>query len=179
MAASPRAKTTTVAAFTMLIAGIQKYFANVPSLTIASKTYTPAACVAILQALVAASQAAAPLKAQWLSAVEADRQAQANNKQFVLALKQSILAMFTTASTLADFGLSPRKATDPTPATKVIAVAKRAATRRARNTKGSNQKLEVVGQVPATLAIDVQTGALSPTVPAVLPASHTPGGSQQ
>ena len=77
----------------------------------------------------------------------------------LLALASAVVAFirFTfgnSADVLADFGLAPRKVRTPmTAEEKAIAVAKRAATRKARGTKGSRQKKDVKGAVNATLVV--------------------------
>jgi hypothetical protein len=172
-----RTKSTLETQLAQLISGIQKNLASATFLLIANKSYTPAECVQILQALLTASQAIGPLRAQWQNAVENSRLLQAANKQFVDSLRKAILAMFTTVGTLADFGLTPPKAAVTSPVTKVVASAKGLATRKKRNTMGSRQKLDVVGNPPATLAIDVPTEEITASPAPVVVANPPPGAS--
>ena len=177
MASPTRTKPILETQLALLISGIQKYLASTVSLLIANKSYTPAQCVQILQAILTASQAVGPLKAQWQNAVENSRTVLAANKQFVDSLRKAILAMFTTVGTLADFGLTPPKAAVASPVTKVVASAKRVATRKERNTMGSRQKLKVTGKPLVTVAIDVPTEAIVATPAPVVVSSPATGAS--
>jgi hypothetical protein len=80
-------------------------------------------------------------------------------KGFVGAFRTIVRGMFQNPTTLADFGLSPRKSTKKTLDTKVTAVAKTKATRTARGTKGPKAKAKIKGTVPATAP------ATKPTTP--------------
>lgn len=57
--------------------------------------------------------------------------------------------MYQSPQTLAGFGLSPRKSTKKTLDTKVTAVAKTVATRKARGTTGPKAKAKIKGAAPA------------------------------
>ena len=79
-------------------------------------------------------------------------------------------AFGTSPDALADFGLQPKKAKAPATVTaKAAAAVKRAATRKARNTMGSQQRKLVKGDVTGVIVTPI-------TAPApVTPAPNGPG----
>jgi hypothetical protein len=94
------------------------------------------------------------------------------------AFKRIVQGMFAESpDTLADFGLKPLKVGARTVATKVDAIARAAATRKARHTMGSQQKKEVKGDVTGITVTPVVTppaasGSTAPLPPTATP--HTP-----
>jgi hypothetical protein len=81
-----------------------------------------------------------------------------------------------TPDVLADFGLEPKAApTPPTAETKLAAVAKRAATRKARGTMGSVQKQSVKGNVTGVVVTPVTAPAPASPQPAAAPAAGSNG----
>jgi hypothetical protein len=97
---------------------------------------------------VAAAKATETTRAAWLAAVQASQTEQATTKAFVSVFKQVVLAAFAgQVDTLADFGLTPRKARVVAPDVQVAAAAKAKATRAARHTMGPNQKAAIRGTV--------------------------------
>ena len=85
----------------------------------------------------------------------------------------------STPSTLADFGVAPRKARTPLTSSKqAVAVAKRVSTRAARNTMGNVQKKAVKGDVTSVTltpvhapkpAVEQATSSNPPAVSSSLP----------
>jgi hypothetical protein len=136
-----------------LLAGVQLHLTNA-SLQILGRTVTTADIVLVLQSLITLGNAVTSRKADYSTAVQADRDGLATNKQFVDTLKQVILTMFgNQANILADFGLSPRKPRKaPTAKVQVAAQNKGKATRQARHTMGTKQRKGVTGNVPVNPA---------------------------
>jgi hypothetical protein len=132
-----------------LLAGIEKHFANVASLTFASTAHVTADIVKALKSLIAMRAAVETAKAASKAAV-ADEATDAPAIRALMADFDAFVKSQYSKSpdVLADFGLEPKKARTPTPAVKkAAAVAKREATRKARGTTGKKAKLAVKGDV--------------------------------
>ena len=102
----------------------------------------------------------------------------AQSKAFVSAVKQAIYVLFgNNPDALADFGLVPKKVRVPlTPAARVVAAAKSAATRKARGTSGKKAKLALRGTVADTIGVSTTGGtdgkpAIIAPVPNAAPAN--------
>jgi hypothetical protein len=145
-----------------LIAGTQKHLAGIASLMFASGTFTPAQVEAQLQALATLRSEVEAAKAT-AAAKLATETAQA---PALIAYQDAFVAFVKAAfgnspDVLADFGLLPKKARTPlTVEQKAAAKAKRDATRKARGTMGSKQKLAVKGNVTG-VTITATTSAAS------------------
>jgi hypothetical protein len=162
-----------------VIQGVQKDLSTMASLPLAGTTYTPASFVALVQSRIDAGNQVVTTKAAWLNAVKTY---DTINKQATVAvhdLKQLVIGAFgATSSKLADFGFTARKVVVLTPEQKTAAAAKRAATRKARNTMGPKAKLKVTGATasaptaaPAAPAAAPATGNGAPAgAPAAAPA---------
>jgi hypothetical protein len=105
--------------------------------------------VALLEGRVSAVSGSITAKAAYSAAVKAEEEELLQTQAVVNALRKTLLAMYTDPSTLGDFGLSPPKKPNITPAQRVVAAAKAKATRKARHTMGSQQKKAVTGS-PST-----------------------------
>ena len=131
-----------------LVAGTQKHAPNGP-LTLGSTSFTAPSLEQTLQSLVDATIAADAARAAWQDALGKMKATRAN----VVPVMQDYAAWVavtyrSTPSTLADFGVAPRKARTPlTSSEQAVAVAKRLSTRAARNTVGKVQKKAVKGDV--------------------------------
>ena len=144
-----RGKNKDAALATVLIAGIQKHFGSVPSITFAGRTMTPAQLTTDLQSLVnlrndvIAAQVAAKAK---LAAEES--QAPSIDATMV-AFVEFVRGMFAgQPDALADFGQEPKKARTPmTAEQKAAANAKRKSTLEARGVVGSRKRKAVKGTV--------------------------------
>ena len=149
MAKNKKSKNRDAALATVLIAGIQKHFGSVPSITFAGRTMTPAQLTSDLQSLVSlrndviAAQTAAKAK---LAAEES--QAPAIDATMV-AFVEFVRGMFAgQPDALADFGQQPKKARAPLTAEKQAAAnAKRKSTLEARGVVGSKKRKAVKGTV--------------------------------
>jgi len=180
---SKKTKQNETARAQQLIAGLQKHFANVASLTFASASHTTAEITSGLQTLVNLRKAVDDAKA----ASKAKLAAEAAQAPALLA-RMDDFASFVKVTfakspdVLADFGLKPKKV--PTPLTaeqKAAAKAKRDATRKARGTRGSRQKKSVKGAVAGVVITPIDGAGKpveSPNAP-VAPANagSTTGGS--
>jgi LPS O-antigen subunit length determinant protein (WzzB/FepE family) len=160
-------KATALAGLQALIAGIQKHFPT-GSLTVGNVVFTVLALVQLLQGQVDAMTAQAAAEKTAEDALTALRALQTKNAPTLQALKDLLIAQFGNASqTLADFGLSPRKARAPmTAAQKAAAAAKRKATRAARGTTGPKAKLAIKGTVTAPAETPPAAPATTPAKPA-------------
>ncbi len=131
-----------------LITGTRKHFPS-GTLTIGNATITPDALVQVLQSLIDGmiKQNAAQQSAK--DALTELRNQKQRASPLIKGFRQLLLAMFGDAGqTLADFGLTPRKARSPlTVEKKAAAKAQAKATRDARGTKGPKAKLAIKGTV--------------------------------
>ena len=126
-----------------VISGIQKHLMNVASISLNGVSYTPAALIQLVQSEIDAANAATQAKTAFSQAAQANQAAHAKVAPVITALRTYVInLMGTQGTTLDDFGFSPPKAHKVlTAAEKAAAAAKRKATRAARHTMGSNQKL--------------------------------------
>lgn len=94
-------------------------------------------------------------------------------------LKSNLLNTFgNSATTLADFGLEPRKARAPmTSEEKAAAAAKARATRAARGTTSKQKKLAITGNVSGIVVTPVTT--VTAPAPAAQPAPTAPNAPPQ
>jgi hypothetical protein len=169
-----------------VIVGIKQDLQSMSSIPLGATTYTPTSLVALVQSRIDAGNAVVTAKANWQGAVKTY---DAINTQVTLIereLRNLVIATFgPTSPKLADFGFAPPKKAELTADEKAAAVAKRAATRKARGTMGKKQKLEIKGTVAtpatgATPAVITASSAPAPAsstapvapVPAVAPASQ-------
>ena len=151
-----------------LVAGTQKHTPN-GSFTIGSESFTAANLVQLLQGLADAIAKVDDAKAAWQDALTSLDDEQAKVAPVLRGYRNLLLATYGNApATLADYGLAPRKGpTPPSADVKAAAVAKRAATRKARHTMGKKQKAEIKGTVPVTTGPAPATDA--PASPPVAP----------
>jgi hypothetical protein len=144
-----RNRTVTQARDARIVVGLQSALASVATLPAGGVAYTPASLAALIQRRIDAAHAVAAAKAQWLDAVRAYEAIDATASVAARGLKQYVMNAFGEDSpVLAEFGFTPPVRTTLTPEQKAAAVAKRAATRRARHTMGKKQKAQIHGTVP-------------------------------
>jgi hypothetical protein len=160
-----------------LIAGTQKH-PPTGSLTVGGGTYTATALVQLLQSLADALAAVDSAKASWQDALKNATDVKAKVGPVVQAYRSWVVVTYGNApSTLADYGVTPRKVRAPlTAEQKVAAAAKAKATRTARNTMGKKQKKSVKGTVPATAPATSST-ASQPTAPGPVASASSQGTS--
>jgi hypothetical protein len=159
-----------------LIAGAKEHLASVTSVTLAGGSFTPAQIEASLQTLIDLRTAVDDAKAATKAKIVAEAaQAPSLRSQMAAFVAYVRVSFSNSPDVLADFGLAPKKV--PTPLTvgqKAEAVARRAATRTARHTMGSQQKKDVKGTVTTIVATPP-----SPATPPVAsgPVATAPAGT--
>jgi hypothetical protein len=142
-----------VSSLRQAMAGVQKHFAQVPSLVLDGASTPPAALTATFQSAIDAVAKATAAEQAFHDSVAAQDAAMASAKTSLAALHSLVKSQLgSTETVLGDFGFTAPKRQMPSEATKAAAVVKRAATRAARGTKGKRQKAAIKGQVPATTA---------------------------
>ena len=175
-----KSKTSKASLVKQLIAGANKRFPNASGvLTFGGATHTVTALTQLLQSYVDLREAVIASQAATNAKVASER---AQTPSLLAVIDEFVAYVRVTfgnqPEALADFGLAPPKARAPqTAEKKAAAVAKRAATRKARGTMGSVQKKGVKGAVNATLVVTPQAGA-QPAVPTPAPApAPAPAGA--
>jgi hypothetical protein len=169
-------KESEIAQATNLVAGMQKHLASTQSITLASVAYTPTQLTSDLQSLVTLYGDVATAKSVYQAKLAAEK-AQAPALLSLMALLVSYVKLTFSASpdVLVDFGLQPKKAKTPlTAEQQMVAVAKRASTRKARGTMSKKAKKEIKGNV-----IDVALSTVTAGQPVVSssPTPSAPTGS--
>jgi hypothetical protein len=160
-----------------LIAGLQKHLSST-NLVVLSQSQTMAQVVATLQARVDAAQAVVDARTALHTAVAAATTADAQSASYARSVRDAVVAMYANSpAILADFNLKARKPRTPlTAAQKVLAAAKRKATRAARHTMGSVQKKAVTGSLSGSVVV-AQDGTTSMSSAATSNPATTNGGS--
>ena len=118
----------------LFVAGITKRLQDVPSLSIAGTTYTPAQLAELFESLAIKADAVATADAAARDARQAYRGLSKELVSIIGGFRHAMRNQFgENHEALSDFGIAPIKATKPTLETKVAAVEKSKATRRARH----------------------------------------------
>jgi hypothetical protein len=130
-----------------MIEGLEKHLEKSWSTVLAGKKYTRTEVVALLQRRVDGVNAVMAAKASWQVARGQDGEVNAETADAVLALRQTLLAMFgKSPDVLAALGLSPRRARKALTGQEIVQKAERAkATRQARHTLGTRQRQAIHG----------------------------------
>jgi hypothetical protein len=157
---SSTATVATVEQDKKLLAGVQKDLAS-QSFTVNDKPCTAQDVVKVLQGRISKGLAVQTARAALQAATKDFREERTQTAGFVSAFRTIVKGMFKSPDTLADFGLSPHKSPKKTLETKVTAVTKTAATRKARGTKGPKAKAKIKGTAPAA----TPTSKPAPTTP--------------
>ncbi|HEY4015864.1 MAG TPA: hypothetical protein VGM06_21135 [Polyangiaceae bacterium] len=137
----------------LLLAGLQKHFANTATLSFGGATHAPADIQTALSNRAAATAATAAATTTFHDAVAAEQEVRSSTQKLVADFRAFALATFgDDLEALSDFGLKPRKKAVRAPETQVAAAQKALATRKARGTKGKKQKAAIKGtvEVPVT-----------------------------
>jgi hypothetical protein len=134
--------------------GIDKHFQALSTLMLGAKVFTMPELKALIQSDIDASDASVQSRAKLKADVQVERNTHAKVNPVLRLFKAYVISQFgetnDASQTLADFGLTPRKTTKKTVATKVVALKKTEATRAKRHTMGPKQKAKVKGDGPAT-----------------------------
>jgi hypothetical protein len=156
------------AAYQALASGLQVTFQPTDTFNINGETLSRDEVVASLHAVIALVEATKAVRQLWTRAVQAERVGLIPGA----ALRQSLLGILQArlggkgAAGLVAFGFNPAKSGKRTVASKATAIAKTAATRQARHTMGSVQKLAIKGDV---VGISVTPLIAAPPAPAPEP----------
>ena len=157
-----------------LVAGTQKNLPATSTVDVNGQELKQADIVAKLQAWIPLFQAVDAANAPYRNAQKALQAAAPAIRQFVGLYRQALRQVFGKGSPLlADFGLSTTQQKTPTPATRVLAAAKAAATKKARGTLGKQQRKAVQGAPVAQVTIP----ASGPQTVSPSEAQVTPGPS--
>jgi hypothetical protein len=145
---SPRNKNAQLALLRTMIAGILAHFSTVKELTFGGASHAPPAVAQTFQDLLDLDAAFVTAKTKAHDALVAKRAKVLAVRVLLKQLTQWLLATYTDASFLADFGLVPRKTATPLKAQALVTkVARNRATRTARHTMGKKQKKDIKGSV--------------------------------
>jgi hypothetical protein len=133
------------------IAGIQKYFPATATLSIGNASYLQPAVIKVYQDDLDAETAVLVALAAYRTAVATAKTTRAKTASLDLLVKKLVVGSYgEPPGPAADFGFLPTVTHVTDASTKAQAAAKRKATREARGTLGSRQKLKITGTVPAS-----------------------------
>jgi hypothetical protein len=157
-------RTNTQAHDGQIIAGITKNLQNAQTpLALGGQSFTPASLIALFQSRIDAANQVAAAKAQWVDLGKKYATLNVTADLVARALKQYVMNVYgATSPVLADFGFTAAKRTPLSVAEQTQAIAKRRATRKARNTLGKKQKAAIKGDVTGVTV----TPVTAPTTPA-------------
>jgi hypothetical protein len=149
-----------------IVGAIQEHLSG--NVTFSGVKYTPSQLAKMFQEGIDIADATDAARKQWAAAVAAERSNGTSLKGVQSSLRNYVAALYGDTSTeFADFGFTPRKVRTVDVATKAAAAEKRLATREARHTMGSRQKLKVTGETsPAASAPAGTPVASQPASPA-------------
>ncbi len=145
-------KTTRQNSNRKIVGAIKKHLSG--TVTLAGVKYTTSKLAQVFQQGIDVSDGTDAANRVWRAAVATERKTTQELSGVQTSLRNHVSALFGETSTeFSDFGFTPKQVTAVGVATKVEAVAKRAATRAARHTMGKRQKEEITGETsPAVVA---------------------------
>jgi hypothetical protein len=142
-----------------LIAGLLANYQPNDPFVLASGTMTRDELIASFQSFVTAAETTKSSNATWRQDVQNERAIEATVAPIRADVKNVLVARYgKSGATLTQYGFAPQKAAVRTTLSKTTALAKAEATRKARGTKGSVQKLAVTGNVTGVVITPVTTG---------------------
>jgi hypothetical protein len=161
-----RNKATRQNANRKIVEAIQKHLSG--NVTFSGVKYTPSQLAKMFQGGIDIADATDAARKQWAVAVAAEKSNQTSLTGVQSSLRNYVAATYGETSTeFADFGFTPRKVRTVDVDKKAAARAKRLATRKARNTMGSRQKLKVTGATASAASAPAETPVASqPVTPA-------------
>jgi hypothetical protein len=128
------------------IEGVRSDLQGMPSLYLAGEIFTPTTLEDAIQARIDAATAIDAAKAAWMKAIDDYQALDGKTRLLLRDLKRLVIGAFREDSPrLSHFGFTAPLKVTLTEAQKVTAVAKRAATRKARGTLGPKAKLAIKG----------------------------------
>ena len=152
-----------------LIAGTAKHLASTTQVALLGGSFTPDQITGKLQLLVNLRSDVDASRATTKAKIASEAAQLPALRAFMSAFESFVKAAYgSSPDVLADFGMSPKARTPLTVEAKAAAAAKRAATRAARHTLGTNQKKAIKGDVTGVLVTPITA---SP--PTVAPSSPT------
>jgi hypothetical protein len=164
MGKNSNTKGQVVAIAEQLAAGATKHFSSTTPVAFGGSSYTLSQVTSNLQKLVDLRSSVNAAKAAATEALSVEAAQAPALVAFERQLRAFVKATYShSPATLADFGITSKSRTALTVGAKTAAVAKSAATRAARHTMGSKQKLEVKGDVTGVVVTPVKASA--PVVP--------------
>jgi hypothetical protein len=156
-----------------LIAGAAKRLTGTTPIVLAGSSYTPDQITSKLQQLVNLRSAVDAAQASSRARITEENTQAPSLIALVSDLRAYVRVTFRDSpEALADFGITPKARVPLTGEAKALATAKRAATRAARHTMGSNQRKAIKGDVTGVLVTPIAgtpptvTAPSSPTTPA-------------
>jgi hypothetical protein len=174
MATKDKGKGQVVALAKQLIAGTGKRLAKGTQVSFAGGSFTPDQITSQLQSIVNLRTDVDAAKATARAKLAAETTAMPALRTFMSAYVSFIKVAYGTApDAIADFGINPKTRAQLTVEAKAAAAAKRKATRAARHTMGSKQKLGVKGDVTGITVTPIT--ATQPTVAAPSAVPSSPG----
>ena len=175
MSTKKATKTTVVALAKQLIAGTAAHLANVPTVTLAGRTVTPAELTTQLNRVVTLRSDVDTARAATKARLADEKTAMPPLRTLMSALVAYVKAAHAgEPDVLAAFGIHPKVRAPLTVEAKAAAAAKRASARLARHTMGPVAKMEVKGDVTGVTVTPVTAPkpVVTPATP-VTPAPHT------
>jgi hypothetical protein len=163
-----------------LIAGLLANYQPGDTFALASGNLTRDQLIAQFQGFVTSAENTKSSNQAWRADVQAERAEAAQVAPLRAGVKSILQAKLGRSSAqLLTYGFNPAKIPVRTPAEKTAAAAKAKATRAARGTKGSQQKLQVTGNVTGVVITPMVAGAPVPAAqaPAANGASANSGTS--
>ena len=155
-----------------LVAGTAKHLGSTTQVTLLGGTFTPDQITSKLQLLVSLRSDVDASRATTKAKIASEAAQTPALRAFMSAYESYVKAAFgSSPDVLADFGLNPKARTPLTVQAKAAAAAKRASTRAARHTLGTNQKKGIKGDVTGVLVTPITASPpivapSSPTAPA-------------
>jgi len=160
MTSSHQNKTTTAALATTLIAGIDQHLAKTSSIVLAGTSYTPQQVAQRLQQIVDLRSEVTTSKSTTKAKLVAEKAELPALLKFMDVCKTFVKATYDgSPDVLADFGISTKARTSMSVEAKLVAAAKRKATRAARHTMGSQQKKGIKGSVAGVVVTPISTSS--------------------
>jgi hypothetical protein len=150
-----------------LIAGLQANYQPGDTFAVRTGLMTRDELVAEFQGFVTCAENTKSSNQAWKADVQAERAELLQVTPLRADVKGILIARLgASSSQLVGYGFSPKKVTVRSPAEKAAAAAKAKATREARGTKGSVQKLDVSGNVTGVVITPMIAGPSVPATPA-------------
>jgi hypothetical protein len=163
MATNNYGKDELVKRVTAMIEGLDRYAASMTPIAAMGQTYAPAAMRAKLQAIVDLRQNVSSMKGQLQQALAAEAAQMPELLALASAYRAHVKVAYSTSpEALGAHGIIPRVRVPWTTEAQLAAVAKRAATRKARRTMGPRQKEKIKGDVVGVAITPLHAGASPP-----------------